>query len=506
VLDHAPAPKRHAPAAPAPAGATGLLQLQGTAGNHAVARLVEAQRLVDDTGSGLRSDRFRGEPTLEAVQQGQRLLRAGASGEAVTRIQQALMDLGYAMPRFGADGQFGGETTQAVVAYQRDHDLGPDGIVGPNTLGSLDGRFAGGTEPGPEPGAGTTPGGDLGGLLPGGGPGGGLEPIPVEPGGGTAPVPGGGGPAPGGEGPAGGTDQLSSPALVQVYVQATLSGSGCTEQQFAALKALDIDATGPWAHVDWGAVQVGAARRVFDPSLISQESLNVCGPATLANMQADVNPLGYARFVLDVFQTATIDGTRAVDDLLNNTPVAGMDQADWMLLSAMRDTENWMTDFEGTPSEAFEGITMPAEMAEWMEEVLGASDVEQYTSYLWGEVDNATTVSQLLSAHGKNVVVAMLVDADALQQKQDALKEQDKFSQETGHQSTVESFGEQDWSVNYPDHWVRLLEPIRFEGDHIIVKVFTWGAEYVFTYDEELFEDVLFEFVVGALKPDIELP
>jgi peptidoglycan hydrolase-like protein with peptidoglycan-binding domain len=35
------------------------------------------------------------------------------------------------------DGQFGGGTEAAVIAYQRAHGLDPDGIVGPKTWASL---------------------------------------------------------------------------------------------------------------------------------------------------------------------------------------------------------------------------------------------------------------------------------------------------------------------------------------------------------------------------------
>ena len=51
-----------------------------------------------------------------------------------------------------------------------------------------------------------------------------------------------------------------------------------------------------------------------------------------------------------------------------------------------------------------------------------------------------------------------------------------------------------------------MLAPIEFQGDqHITTRVYTWGSERAYTYTEEEFEDVLFEFVVGARRPDINL-
>jgi putative peptidoglycan binding protein/CHAP domain-containing protein len=57
-------------------------------------------------------------------------------GEAVLQIQKRLAQLGYA-PGI-ADGAYGPTTAAAVNAFQRDHDLNVDGIVGPQTLAALE--------------------------------------------------------------------------------------------------------------------------------------------------------------------------------------------------------------------------------------------------------------------------------------------------------------------------------------------------------------------------------
>jgi hypothetical protein len=90
----------------------------------------------------LKSPRFVGDPVLEACYDNQRLLRVGDSGPAVVKIQQALINAGFSLPRFGADGDFGAETKAAVQNYQKAHGLAVDGIVGPITMGSLDAKFS----------------------------------------------------------------------------------------------------------------------------------------------------------------------------------------------------------------------------------------------------------------------------------------------------------------------------------------------------------------------------
>ncbi|MEV6409854.1 peptidoglycan-binding protein [Streptomyces bobili] len=62
------------------------------------------------------------------------LVRSGAEGETVAAIQLLLAAHGY---RADADAVFGPATTEQVTAYQRDHSLANDGIIGPDTWHAL---------------------------------------------------------------------------------------------------------------------------------------------------------------------------------------------------------------------------------------------------------------------------------------------------------------------------------------------------------------------------------
>lgn len=54
-------------------------------------------------------------------------------GEDVYALQTALIEAGFALPRYGADGDLGKETSDAVVALQKKYGLRADGIGGPKT-------------------------------------------------------------------------------------------------------------------------------------------------------------------------------------------------------------------------------------------------------------------------------------------------------------------------------------------------------------------------------------
>jgi hypothetical protein len=63
-------------------------------------------------------------------------LRKGDSGDEVKALQERLNALGYDCGE--ADGVFGTRTKNAVVRFQTDHQLDPDGVVGRKTWAALD--------------------------------------------------------------------------------------------------------------------------------------------------------------------------------------------------------------------------------------------------------------------------------------------------------------------------------------------------------------------------------
>ena len=65
-------------------------------------------------------------------------LRKGDKGEWVTVLQTKLLNLGYDLGSWGADGDFGKATESAVKAFQRASGLKDDGIVGKLTWAALD--------------------------------------------------------------------------------------------------------------------------------------------------------------------------------------------------------------------------------------------------------------------------------------------------------------------------------------------------------------------------------
>lgn len=63
-------------------------------------------------------------------------LRLGDRGQEVERLQARLSELGFQVG--SQDGKFGTLTKRALVAFQAEHELQPDGIAGPRTLEVLE--------------------------------------------------------------------------------------------------------------------------------------------------------------------------------------------------------------------------------------------------------------------------------------------------------------------------------------------------------------------------------
>lgn len=73
----------------------------------------------------------------ETYKLGDRILKNGMEGSDVKELQAYLIQLGYDCGAWGADGDFGDATEQAVLYFQHAHGCMEDGEVGPETLEAL---------------------------------------------------------------------------------------------------------------------------------------------------------------------------------------------------------------------------------------------------------------------------------------------------------------------------------------------------------------------------------
>jgi peptidoglycan hydrolase-like protein with peptidoglycan-binding domain len=80
-----------------------------------------------------------------------RELHLGDKGEDVIQLQKDLIELGYNLDPWGADGDFGKDTDKAVRAFQKKSNLDVDGWVGKNTYAAIEKALAEKRKPAPAP-------------------------------------------------------------------------------------------------------------------------------------------------------------------------------------------------------------------------------------------------------------------------------------------------------------------------------------------------------------------
>ena len=72
--------------------------------------------------------------SLDGVASG---LQFGSTGDDVSKVQSALVKLGYTLEQYGVDGKIGSETTAAIKAFQEAKNIDATGIIDDNTLAAL---------------------------------------------------------------------------------------------------------------------------------------------------------------------------------------------------------------------------------------------------------------------------------------------------------------------------------------------------------------------------------
>ena len=107
-----------------------LKKIDGDFGSLTEIALKEFQKFA-----GLTSDGVAGAATMSKLKENFPLLKKGASGNAVSYIQQKLKEAGFYSSII--DGDFGAGTEKALKAFQKSEGISADGVLGPGTMAKL---------------------------------------------------------------------------------------------------------------------------------------------------------------------------------------------------------------------------------------------------------------------------------------------------------------------------------------------------------------------------------
>jgi hypothetical protein len=255
-----------------------------------------------------------------------------------------------------------------------------------------------------------------------------------------------------------------------------LSRSATAEDQASAEHLVDMagNLTGPWSQLDWTTVAKSAKDRVQHPEWINQNPLGLCGPAAVLNWLAETAPGTFTYDVWSVFEQGDWDGKTFNSTLLGNSAMSGMNQLDWMMLSAMQDNANDHLQYYGRETKWRDGETA-GDLKHTMYAWTKIQDTAHYTCVHWGTEEETQKVSDLLREHGDDVCVVMEVDSKTLQN-------------ETARGDN--------------DHYIRLRKPVDY-GDTVSFDIFTWGSYRSLKFQQDNFNHMVDGYIVGAVRQDI---
>jgi hypothetical protein len=131
------------------------------------------------------------------------------------------------------------------------------------------------------------------------------------------------------------------------------------------------DVTTVW-RLDAKRVLSRLAELVVDPSKVSQSSLNLCGPAAFLMLWLKRDPMAVVEFTKELFSgSAYISSLRIwPHPTLLQRDYEALERkcppAEWMLLSALRDSTNQWMRYRGTIRDNASAITFPSEIVRWL--------------------------------------------------------------------------------------------------------------------------------------------
>jgi hypothetical protein len=250
----------------------------------------------------------------------------------------------------------------------------------------------------------------------------------------------------------------------------------------AAMSEIDAfeqsSAAGVWACLDKPTVIADLRSRIADPFQISQGGQPFCGPASVLFELVRKQPSRYVQICRNLFESGGFQATnhwiRASEGLRSNQDKnLRMPQADWMVLSTLRESENSLFPVEPNAPEMIRnlaGMTKSWEIKGWSHELLGYSKIAYHQAYLFSDMQ---AMQNSIAAIQSGGVAMLLVTAEGLLQG-DAPP------------------------VPFPSHWVTLLGGFVVNGNRVSFDVYTWSKKFSVNTDVNSFKKYFWASVTAT--------
>lgn len=252
-------------------------------------------------------------------------------------------------------------------------------------------------------------------------------------------------------------------------------------------------ATSPWKSLSRSEVADRLAQLVGDPRLTQQGALNLCGPAAFFSQWAKRDPVAFANFATQLFDTGVAQlgslrvapgqdlMTQNYSDMLQRMGGSVSPQADWMILGAVRNSTDvfWQGSWTGDPNQQLSALTRPEELASWFQATGTYAKVDNQANWMTlAGIPHALDLNLL-----EGVDIALLIHLNLIKASQ-------------GNPPDT------NWLMNqFPNHFVVLLGPVvqDVQTKDILLTIWTWGGVLKLRVKQQDFLDNYYGAVIAKM-------
>jgi hypothetical protein len=215
---------------------------------------------------------------------------------------------------------------------------------------------------------------------------------------------------------------------------------------------LERDGPQRFPKLDRDRVGIDLLLRVANPGIISQGEAGLCGPVSFLYGLAFDSPAAYARYGIDLFEKGRAKiGEFDIEpgtDCRNYLPPPPMSHGEWLTAGSLRDSENFLLDYDGVDRNWFSDSSTNDEVAKWFSKA-GYTDVRSEDNLIENLESSDINLMNKLFNDGYRIVLR--INSKLLKPKEQA---------DSSHRG---------------NHFVVLVSPITIIGQEVKLTVYTWG-------------------------------
>jgi len=213
----------------------------------------------------------------------------------------------------------------------------------------------------------------------------------------------------------------------------------------------------------------GLKDRIRDPTSINQGGANLCGPASLVYSMALRDRVAYAKFVIDLYEQGEAKlgkfFIRPSEELKKyDPPDDKINDADWVPMASIRNAKGsfiLIDQYDHIDDEGA-GITVPADLRKWLEEVGYQKVVDRTSVFGMSFNEGKKNLEEAIAKSMSGYQVFLLILANLL-------SSDTKSVHSAKAKLKKRSFG-------FPNHWVILHFGVIVD-QAVRLKVYTWGGQ-----------------------------